>query len=82
MHGKIKKKNTISQIYEFILYSLSLSLSLSLSYFYFILIYVRYTHEFTLSFFSLLSFQEFIYIRPFIFCTLLTHLERILKKLK
>ena len=57
MHGTIKKKkNTITNIYEFKLFSLSLSLSLSLFYFLYILIYFGYTHEFTL-FFSFLSIE-------------------------
>ena len=51
MHDTIKKKITITHIYEFKLYSLSLT---------FILISFGYTHEFTLffffSFFGLLSF--------------------------
>ena len=59
----------------------SLSLSLSLSLIVFIFVFLIYTHEFILSsFFCLLIFWLFNYIRIFIFCIALTHLKQKQKK--
>ena len=76
MHDTIKKKNYI-YIYMDSNYSLFVL--------FFILISFGYIHEFTLSFFFLYLFIEFlmiIYVRPFVFCTSLTNLKQKFKKKK
>ena len=70
MHGIIKKKNTITHIWIQIILCLSRRYihefySFFLLFFFF---FFEYTHEFTL-------FYWFIYIRFFVFCTTLAHLE-------